>query len=52
LNPPTEKTTHGTVMKCRRHLDALVTLYAVEFLFVAWTVMHEGFVEPAATLDS
>jgi hypothetical protein len=32
-------------------LYALVRFYAVEFLFVAWSVVYEGFVEPSASFD-
>jgi len=38
-------------VKRRRHLNALVTLYPIEFLFITWAVMHKGFEEPSATLD-
>lgn len=32
-------------------MDASVALDAVELLFVAWSVVDEGFVKPSATFD-
>jgi hypothetical protein len=48
LGPPAEQALLGAVEGCRGHLDALVGVYAVEFLFVAWAIVDEGFVEPSA----
>jgi len=41
----------GAVECCRSHLDALVGFDAVEFLFVAWAVVDECFMEPSAFFD-
>ena len=48
LCSPAEKALLIAVEGCRRHLYALVGLDAVEFLFVAWAVVDESFVEPSA----
>jgi hypothetical protein len=40
LDSPAEGATLVTVDDGWRHLDALVAFYAVELLFVAWTVAY------------
>jgi len=51
LGSPAEHAFLGAIEGCGGHLYALVGFYAVEFLFVAWSVVDEGFVEPSASFD-
>jgi hypothetical protein len=51
LGSPAEYALLGAVESCWGQLDALVGLDAIEFLFVAWSVVDEGFMEPSAFLD-
>jgi len=52
LNSPTKATAHGAVDERRGHLNALMALYPIELLLVAYSVMDKRFVEPPATFDS
>src|SRR3989337_1443878 len=51
LNSPAKQATHCAVMQCRRYLNALMTLNAVELLLVTNTVVHKAFIQPSATFD-
>jgi hypothetical protein len=52
LGSPAEQALLSAIEKHWCHLDALMRLYSIEFLFVAWSVMYQGFVEPFASFDS
>ena len=52
MGAPTEATAQGAVENSWGHLKALMSLYAVELLFVAGSIVDEGFVEPSATFYS
>lgn len=43
---------HGAVDDGGCHLDALVSLYPVELLFIAWAIVNKCFIEPPTTFDS
>jgi hypothetical protein len=44
LSSPTENALLRTVVKRRRHLQALMRLYSVELLFVTISVVNQRFV--------
>ena len=51
LSTPTKKAMHRAGKKRRRHLKALMALYAVEFLLIADSVVNKRFVKPSAAFD-
>jgi hypothetical protein len=51
LKTPTKTTMQRAIDNSRCHLNALMTLYAIELLFVAGTTVDKRFVEPSAPFD-
>lgn len=52
MSTPAEVTAHSAVEKRWCHLNTLMTIYAVEPLLVADSVVYERFIKPPTTFDS
>jgi hypothetical protein len=52
VGSPTKKAMFCAVKKSRGHLDALMCFYSIKLLFIAWSIVNQGFVEPSAPFNS